>query len=91
LASEGIHVEKTAQSHRPAAYRSRASRASLGERSALLPSPNRVRKTADNRSCANYIHLHIQAVPIPSAMRIASQPDTNDPIRHANDLAGARQ
>jgi hypothetical protein len=33
--------------------------------SALLPSPNRIRKTADNRSCVNYINLHTETIPIP--------------------------
>jgi hypothetical protein len=66
MAPEGIRVEETAQSHRPAAYRSHASRASIGsigERSALLPSPNRIRKTADNGSYVNYINLHAEATP----------------------------
>jgi len=38
---------------------------SIGISSATFPSPNRIRKTADNRSYVNYIHLHAQNIPIP--------------------------
>ena len=36
---------------------------SIGISSATFPSPNRIRKTADNRSYVNYINLHTQAIP----------------------------
>ena len=33
--------------------------------SAILPSPNRIRKMADNKSYVNYTHLHAQTIPMP--------------------------
>ena len=51
--------------------------------SAILPSPNRIRKNADNRSYVNYIHLHAQTIPlprklppVPRAAAAAGQPST---------------
>ena len=34
--------------------------------SAILPSPNRICKMADNRDYVNYIHLHTQTIPLDS-------------------------
>ena len=35
---------------------------SIVRTSAIFPSPNRIRKTADNRSYVNYTHLHVQPI-----------------------------
>ena len=39
-----------------------ASALSIVRTSAIFPSPNRIRKTADNRSYVNYTHLHVQPI-----------------------------
>ena len=36
---------------------------------AISPSPNRIRKNADNRSYVNYIHLHAQTIPLARDLR----------------------
>jgi hypothetical protein len=33
---------------------------SIGERSAIFPSPNRIRKVADRRDYVTHFHLHTQ-------------------------------
>ncbi len=40
--------------------------------SAILPSPNRICKNADNRDSVKHTHLHAQAIPMPSMLQCYS-------------------